>query len=79
MNLRGCKRSHDADESVKVYTVEWFLNDKLLNNDRPALSFYSCECAIKDAEAHHPEDGKHYSQKGGVPEMKVCALEIPVV
>ena len=78
VNLRECKRSHDADEIVKVYIAEWFLNDELLNTDRTALPFYSHERAIKDVEACHPEDGKHYSQEDGVPEMKVRVLEIPV-
>ena len=59
-----------------MYTAEWFLNYKLLNTDQPALSFYSHECAINDAEAYHPEDGKHYSQKDGIPQMKVCVSEI---
>ena len=47
VNLRGCKWSHDADEIVKVYIAEWFLNDELLNTDQSALPFTLVNVLLK--------------------------------
>ena len=65
----------DALDMIKVYKVEWYLNDKIITNSESGREFYSPKKAVIDAECRKPEPGVDYPQKDVLPEMRVdCEL-----
>ena len=39
VTLKGLKRPHDADDGVKVYQADWFLNGAIVESRQPKCRF----------------------------------------
>ena len=62
----------EIDDHVKVYTADWFLNGKLVDEKKVSTQeFYSFEEAEMDAMCRKPVRGVDYDGKDGEPKIKI--------
>lgn len=71
------KRSHDADETIKVFVARWVSNGKCLDDEQFVKEYFSKEEAVRNAQERRPLPGKDYPENEEIPQIRVECLTKP--
>lgn len=68
------KRSHDADETIKVYVARWILNGKCVDDEQFVKEYFSEEEALRNAQERRPLLGPDQTENQGMLQIRVQCL-----